>query len=156
MNGIKILLIRPHCQTQTLKQYVFITTKSQNPPPNENASSNIAGIVRRQRNTTLAARPILNAYQTSGTARFSTLPSPASISLVQINDDVKDDEGRVTSPVNGVVCGLRAADVPVQVVRKPPDDHLDMVTLAWYGTVSGLERKVVVWLPHRVEYQDEA
>jgi len=71
----------------------------------------------------------------------------------------------VTSPASAVVRGLRDAGLPVWVVGSD-DWHRDVarwqkeavdaavagtdrVTVSHFGPVSGLERKVVVWLPGR-------
>lgn len=77
---------------------------------------------------------------------------------LDLRDDVKDKTRHVTSPANGVVRGLRAAGVPVRVIRKGHESsdvcdtavtQSNVVTVTYYGTVSGLERKVVVCLPGR-------
>lgn len=82
-------------------------------------------------------------------------------------DDVKDAAGNVISPGHGVVRGLRESGVPVCVVTHN-DDRLfdkhvshtavakrDEVTVAYYGFVSSLERKVVIYLPHRNPISDD-
>ena len=120
---------------------------------------------------------------------YATTSSPASLTYrdvlvltdgMDLQDDVRDDAGNVTSPASGVVLGLRAAGVPVCVLestervgewagRKRHDAHVpvvdgagwesrmadvamartDQVTVAYYTSVQGLERRVVVWLTSR-------
>ena len=83
----------------------------------------------------------------------------------ELQDDVKDDAGRVTSPACGVVRGLRAAGVPVRVlgwrdrvrdragwergVEDTAVGRTEGVLVTGYRAVGGLERRVVVWLPGR-------
>nr|KAG5693307.1 hypothetical protein BaRGS_008383 [Batillaria attramentaria] len=68
-------------------------------------------------------------------------------------DETRDEHGNVTSQASGLVRGLRARGVPVQVVRRlDPDDVIrdvalaisNKVTVADYTMVAGLERRVVV------------
>ncbi|XP_025107849.1 uncharacterized protein LOC112572399 isoform X2 [Pomacea canaliculata] len=83
--------------------------------------------------------------------------------------DLQDDPE--SGHVNDVVVGMREAGMEVRVVRsktKDPDGWkrdvedtatavTDMVTFSHMGDVSGLERKVVVWLPGLPEgVEDEA
>nr|KAG5706697.1 hypothetical protein BaRGS_005767 [Batillaria attramentaria] len=72
-------------------------------------------------------------------------------------DEAKDDVGNVT-PASGVVRGLREAGVPVRVLKYGDSKAMrdvavmeggDEVVAAYAGTVSGLERPVVVWLQVR-------
>lgn len=81
-----------------------------------------------------------------------------------LRDDVRDENGTVTSEANGFIRGLRAAKLPFRVIKKehePADVYdtavakSDAVTVTYYGVVPGLERKVVVWLPHRIEGEDD-
>ena len=88
-----------------------------------------------------------------------------------LQEQVRDDTGEVTSPASGVVRGLRAEGLPVCVlewtdmrrdVQKWEDKLVDValagtdqVTVADYGAVSGLERPVVVWLPGRWRGDDD-
>ena len=107
-----------------------------------------------------------------------TTPSPLQFRDVFVltrscdlhDDDVTDDSapGVMTSTASGVIQGLRAAKIPVRVLRNyiqemsPGDSERwgrdvrdvaaarsDAVTVAWWGAVRGLERKVVVWLRYR-------
>ena len=87
----------------------------------------------------------------------------------QVHDDVKNDDGRVTSPASGIVLGLRASALPVCVledvqhivptwegeVADTAVAQTDRVTVAYHGAVSGLERKVVVWLRGRRKGHDD-
>ncbi|KAK7093785.1 uncharacterized protein [Littorina saxatilis] len=90
---------------------------------------------------------------------------------IELHDDIRDDEGNVTSPASGVVQGLRAAGVPVCVLGEE-DRRLDIarynrglpimalarvdqITVAYSEAVYGLERKVVVWLPGRIRSLEE-
>ena len=82
-----------------------------------------------------------------------------------LQDDVRDDAGKVTSPASGIARGLRAAGIPVCVLecsekvgdqarweRRVADvavARTDQVTVAYYSAVHGLERRVVVWLAER-------
>nr|KAG5691088.1 hypothetical protein BaRGS_027592 [Batillaria attramentaria] len=68
-------------------------------------------------------------------------------------DETRDEHGNVTSQASGLVRGLRARNVPVQVVRRlDPDDVIrdvalaisNKVTVADYTMVAGLERRLVV------------
>nr|KAG5691092.1 hypothetical protein BaRGS_027596 [Batillaria attramentaria] len=68
-------------------------------------------------------------------------------------DETRDEHGNVTSQASGLVRGLRARGVPVQVVRRlDPDDVIrdvalaisNKVTVADYTMVAGLERRLVV------------
>nr|KAG5693311.1 hypothetical protein BaRGS_008387 [Batillaria attramentaria] len=74
------------------------------------------------------------------------------ILCVRPQDDSRDEHGKVTH-ASGLVRGLRARGVPVQVVRRlDPDDVIrdvalainNRVTVADYTMVAGLERRVVV------------
>nr|KAG5693306.1 hypothetical protein BaRGS_008382 [Batillaria attramentaria] len=67
-------------------------------------------------------------------------------------DETRDEHGNVTSQASGLVRGLRARGIPVQVVRRlDPDDVIrdvalainNRVTVADYTMVAGLERRVV-------------
>ncbi|XP_070202901.1 uncharacterized protein [Littorina saxatilis] len=87
-----------------------------------------------------------------------------------IHDDVTDGAGQVTSPASGVVQGLKDAGVPVSVLGVQDWLHnrarweravqdmavaatdTDTVTVAGYGWVSGLERRVVAVLQARDQY----
>ena len=116
-------------------------------------------------------------YSVQGT-RLADSPAPLNFRDVlvvtrssELQDDVTDDAGRVTSPATGVVRGLRDSGLPVCVLgwkemrrdlvaweRVLADVALaesDRVTVADYGTVSGLERRVVVWLPGRWQGDDD-
>lgn len=72
-------------------------------------------------------------------------------------DAETDDKGTETMPACGLIRGLRSAGVPVRVVRwdaSSTDDVCSMtrpdeVVAAQVIHVSGLERKVVVWVPSR-------
>ncbi|XP_070199041.1 uncharacterized protein [Littorina saxatilis] len=86
-----------------------------------------------------------------------------------LHDDVTDEAGRVTSPASGVVQGLKDAGVPVSVLGVQDFLHnrarwegavqdvavaaTDTVTVAFYGWVTGLERRVVAVLQGR--HQDD-
>ncbi|KAK7106752.1 hypothetical protein V1264_017973 [Littorina saxatilis] len=88
-----------------------------------------------------------------------------------LHDDVTDEAGRVTSPASGVVQGLKDAGVPVSVLGDQDRLHnrarwegavqdvavaaTDTVTVAWYGWVKGLERRVVAVLQGRAQYDDD-
>lgn len=83
---------------------------------------------------------------------------------MDVYDDSFDEAGNKTSPANGVVCGLRDAGIPVHVIRTghesiDADDAAEKVsnkvTVSYYGVTYGLERKVVVWLPHRIPGKDD-
>lgn len=83
----------------------------------------------------------------------------------ELQDEVKDDAGNVTTPASGLVRGLRDEGVPVCVLgwtdwardgKKWLKQMFDtvqaqtnQVTVADWGAVRGLERRVVVWLPGR-------
>ena len=89
----------------------------------------------------------------------------------QLQDDVRDDAGNVTSQASGVVRGLREAGLPVCVLgakdlkrdrssweRGVADTALaetDQITVTFSGAVLGLERRVVVWLPGRRLGEDD-
>ena len=78
----------------------------------------------------------------------------------ELQDDVKDESGNVTSRASGVVRGLRAADLPVGVlavkdwvldragwesrVEDMAVARTDQITVAFSSTMCGLERRVVV------------
>nr|KAG5693309.1 hypothetical protein BaRGS_008385 [Batillaria attramentaria] len=75
------------------------------------------------------------------------------ILCVRPQDETRDEHGNVTSQASGLVRGLRARNVPVQVVRRlDPDDVIrdvalaisNRVTVADYTMVAGLERRLVV------------
>ena len=111
--------------------------------------------------------------------KFNTdSPAPLAYSDVfvltrssQLQDDVKDDAGNVTSQASGVVRGLREAGLPVCVLgakdlkrdrssweRGVADTALaetDQITVTFSGAVLGLERRVVVWLPGRWQGDDD-
>ncbi|XP_070203098.1 uncharacterized protein [Littorina saxatilis] len=88
-----------------------------------------------------------------------------------LHDDVTDEAGRVTSPASGVVQGLKDAGVPVSVLGTQDWLHnrarweravqdvavaaTDTVTVAYYGWVSGLERRVVAMLQDRDQDDDD-
>lgn len=88
-------------------------------------------------------------------------------------DDVKDEQGLVTSPACGLVRGLREAGVPVNVLsvdidkasdkleieRRMTDIALaktDQVNVVRINVVHGLERRVVVWLVGRATGFDDS
>ncbi|XP_070202905.1 uncharacterized protein [Littorina saxatilis] len=89
-----------------------------------------------------------------------------------LHGDVTDEAGRVTSPASGVVQGLKDAGVPVSVLGYQDFLHnrarwdgavqdvavaaTDTVTVADYGCVLGLERRVVAVLQDRDQYDDDA
>ncbi|XP_070201271.1 uncharacterized protein [Littorina saxatilis] len=89
-----------------------------------------------------------------------------------LHDDVTDEAGRVTSPASGVVQGLKDAGVPVSVLGTQDLLHnrarweravqdvavaaTDTVTVAGYGCVTGLERRVVAVLQDRDQGDDDA
>ncbi|XP_070203224.1 uncharacterized protein [Littorina saxatilis] len=89
-----------------------------------------------------------------------------------LQDDVTDEAGQVTSPASGVVQGLKDAGVPVSVLGVQDWLHnrarweravqdvavaaTDTVTVAWYGWVKGLERRVVAVLQGRDRGDDDA
>ncbi|XP_070199111.1 uncharacterized protein [Littorina saxatilis] len=89
-----------------------------------------------------------------------------------IQDDVTDEAGRVTSPASGVVQGLKDAGVPVSVLGDHQDRlhnearweravqdvavaATDTVTVTRYGYVPGLERRVVAVLQGRDQDDDD-
>ncbi|XP_070202675.1 uncharacterized protein [Littorina saxatilis] len=88
-----------------------------------------------------------------------------------IQEDVTDEAGRVTSPASGVVQGLKDAGVPVSVLGDQDWRHnrarweravqdvavaaTDTVTVALYSYVTGLERRVVAVLQDRGQYDDD-
>ncbi|XP_070203326.1 uncharacterized protein [Littorina saxatilis] len=88
-----------------------------------------------------------------------------------LHNDVTDGAGRVTSPASGVVQGLKDAGVPVSVLGYQDLQHnrarweravqdvavaaTDTVTVARYGDVPGLERRVVAVLQGRDQLDDE-
>ncbi|XP_070206743.1 uncharacterized protein [Littorina saxatilis] len=89
---------------------------------------------------------------------------------IDLQDDVTDDTGNVTSSASGVVHGLRDRGMPVCVLECSPGRDLarwekdvadtaeaasDRVTVAHWRPVLGLERKVVVWLRGRARGEDE-
>lgn len=83
----------------------------------------------------------------------------------ELQDEVVDEAGNVTSEACGVVRGMREENVPVRVLgwnewgRRGQEWTVqlahtvmvqkDEVTVADWGVVRGLERRVVVWLPGR-------
>ncbi|KAK7106609.1 hypothetical protein V1264_017842 [Littorina saxatilis] len=86
-----------------------------------------------------------------------------------LHDDVTNEAGRVTSPASGVVQGLKDAGVPVSVlgyqdnrarwegaVQDVAVAATDTVTVAVYGYVTGLERRVVAVLQDRHQRDDDA
>ncbi|XP_070202895.1 uncharacterized protein [Littorina saxatilis] len=89
-----------------------------------------------------------------------------------LNDDVTNGAGRVTSPASGVVQGLKDAGVPVSVLGRQDFHHnrarweravqdvavaaTDTVTVAGYSWVTGLERRVVAVLQDRRQDDDDA
>ncbi|XP_070203630.1 uncharacterized protein [Littorina saxatilis] len=88
-----------------------------------------------------------------------------------LHDDVTNEAGQVTSPASGVVQGLKDAGVPVSVLGYQDWLHnrarwegavqdvavaaTDTVTVAWYGWVTGLERRVVAVLQGRDQHDDD-
>ncbi|XP_070202899.1 uncharacterized protein [Littorina saxatilis] len=88
-----------------------------------------------------------------------------------LQDDVTDEAGQVTSPASGVVQGLKDAGVPVSVLGEQDLLHnearwegavqdvavaaTDTVTVAWYDWVTGLERRVVAMLQARDQDDDD-
>ena len=82
-----------------------------------------------------------------------------------LQDDVRDDAGNLTSPASGVVRGLRDEQIPVCVLERSDRTgdmagwerrvanvataQTDRVTVAHWRSVRGLERRVVVWLTGR-------
>ncbi|KAK7098194.1 uncharacterized protein [Littorina saxatilis] len=88
-----------------------------------------------------------------------------------LHNDVTDEAGRVTSPASGVVQGLKDSGVPVSVLGAQDRLHnrarweravqdvavaaTDTVTVADYGYVRGLERRVVAVLQGRLQYDDD-
>ncbi|XP_070207914.1 uncharacterized protein [Littorina saxatilis] len=89
----------------------------------------------------------------------------------ELQDDIEDDAGQVTSRASGVVRGLRDEGLPVCVLgyqdlrhdraRWERDVHdvavaaTDRVTVTRYDWVQGLERRVVVMLPGWIKETDE-
>ncbi|KAK7089383.1 hypothetical protein V1264_025036 [Littorina saxatilis] len=86
-----------------------------------------------------------------------------------LQDDISDDGGRVVSPASPVVRGLRAAGLPVCVLSKKNKANAprlerdlqdvalattDRLTVAYYGYLHGMERRVVVVLSGRNQYHD--
>lgn len=76
-------------------------------------------------------------------------------SFYDASDDVTDDSGRVKSAAKSFAYGLLVAGIPVRVIRKEEFQrhvhdtavaHSNAVTLTRATHVSGLERKLVVWL----------
>ena len=79
-----------------------------------------------------------------------------------LQDDVRDDRGNVTSPASGFVLALRQKEIPVCVLemrgragdvagweRRVADvavARTDQVTVAHWRSVKGLERRLVAWL----------
>ena len=102
----------------------------------------------------------------------SVTNSPASLAYRDVfvltdednlHDEARNDAGNVTSPASGVVVALRHAQIPVCVLEYRDDKlgdvagwesrvadvavaRTDEVTVADWGSVQGLERRVVVWL----------
>ena len=104
-------------------------------------------------------------------AGLSVTDSPASLAYrdvfvltddYNLHDEVRNDADNVTSPASGVVVGLRHAQIPVCVLEtrdRAGDEagwesrvadvavsRTDEVTVAHWGSVQGLERRVVVCL----------
>ncbi|KAK7089165.1 hypothetical protein V1264_024226 [Littorina saxatilis] len=99
----------------------------------------------------------------------SSLPNYRDVFIItrssELQDDIEDDAGRVTSRASGVVRGLRDEGLPVCVLgnqdvihntARCERDHKDVavaatdrVTVTRYDYVQGLERRVVVMLPGR-------
>ncbi|XP_070183021.1 uncharacterized protein [Littorina saxatilis] len=89
----------------------------------------------------------------------------------ELQDDIEDDAGRVTSRASGVVRGLRDEGLPVCVLGEQDLRHnwarcerdlhdvavaaTDRVTVTDWCWVQGLERRVVVMLPGRHKEDDE-
>ncbi|XP_070207910.1 uncharacterized protein [Littorina saxatilis] len=89
----------------------------------------------------------------------------------ELQDDIEDDAGQVTSRASGVVRGLRDEGLPVCVLGRQDLRHntarwerdvhdvavaaTDRVTVTYYHWVQGLERRVVVMLPGRHKETDE-
>ncbi|KAK7094229.1 hypothetical protein V1264_007878 [Littorina saxatilis] len=111
---------------------------------------------------------------------FSITDSPAPLSYrdvflltrsTNLQDDVTDDAGSVTSAASGVVRGLRGEGFPVCVLGKQDrvrdrerwdrdvadtgTAKTDWIVAARWRYMIGLERRVVVWLPGRVKGVDE-
>ena len=107
------------------------------------------------------------------TGRYVT-NSPASLAyrdvfvLTQyydLHDEVRNDAGNVTLSASGVVVALRHEQIPVCVletrdragvvagwesrVADVAVSRTDEVTVAHWGSVQGLERRVVVWMSNR-------
>ncbi|XP_070206605.1 uncharacterized protein [Littorina saxatilis] len=114
----------------------------------------------------------------SGGSSLPNSPTPLSYRDVfiitrssELQDDIKDDAGQVTSRASGVVRGLRDEGLPVCVLGLQDVRHnrarweidvddmavaaTDRVTVTHYSWVQGLERRVVVMLPGRDKATDE-
>ncbi|XP_070207885.1 uncharacterized protein [Littorina saxatilis] len=114
----------------------------------------------------------------SGGSSLFNSPTPLSYRDVfiltrssELQDDIEDDAGQVTSRASGVVRGLRDEGLPVCVLGYQEFRHnrarweryvhdlavaaTDRVTVTDYGWVQGLERRVVVMLPGRNKASDE-
>nr|KAG5694409.1 hypothetical protein BaRGS_017442 [Batillaria attramentaria] len=86
-----------------------------------------------------------------------------------LTDEITDSSGNVTCQASGFVRGLRDESVPVSVLGRRRNDEKkwetgvadmavarrDQVTVSDYRVVSGLERKVVVYLPGQVKGDDK-
>ncbi|XP_070208000.1 uncharacterized protein [Littorina saxatilis] len=114
----------------------------------------------------------------SGGSSLPNSPTPLSYRDVviitrssELQDDIEDDAGRVTSRASGVVRGLRDEGLPVCVLGEQDYRHnrarwerdvddvavaaTDRVTVTHLDCVHGLERRVVVMLPGRHKETDE-
>ena len=84
-------------------------------------------------------------------AGYSVITSPASLAYrdvfvltadMELQDDVRDDAGNVTSPASGFVIGLRAAGIPVCVLEDNDGAGAEWVTRLVGGITWWVKRVV--------------
>lgn len=113
-------------------------------------------------------------YSSSNNVGAATSPPPLQYRdvMVFVRADLHDDASKQGDANDHPGCtplvrGLRHAGLPVKVLRNGQDSDWqqdvhdvalgqhDHITVANYRDVSGLERKVVVWVPGRLRGRDD-
>lgn len=103
-----------------------------------------------------------NSKTSSSSTQPQTQPLQYSDVFILTGNTDLEDECTHGGRVHGAVRGLRALGIPVLVITDSKyltdmvEGRDNKVTVAGTGHVYSLERKVVVWLPHRMEGEHDS